>query len=156
MREGKNEESKNTINITMKEGKSAIWIYSCFIQHLHFWSGQNIEMLGLPQWLVQQKVWDRGCEPSSLSYELHLENNAGPTWEPSLRGPGATQLLLVPFTTPLSEYSSLQWKKYLMRKSLDTGIAGKDRNLSISGPQFRKWDLWHLMWYGGLKEDMST
>lgn len=128
---------KNAMNITMREGKSTMNIllfYSTtsFLnspEHWHAWYTSVIGTTGS----MGQRMWTKLIAlwtPSRKQLRCYLGT--------LLKRSRATQLLLVPFPTPLSEYLSLQWKKKSHEKESGHWGCKKYRNLSISGSQFRK------------------
>lgn len=124
---------KNAMNITMREGKSTMNIllfYSTtsFLnspEHWHAWYTSVIGTTGS----MGQRMWTKLIAlwtPSRKQLRCYLRT--------LLKRSRAMQLLLVPFPTPLSEYLSLQWKKNLMRKNLDTGVARNIETWVFQGP----------------------
>lgn len=132
-------ESKNSMNIiTMREGKRAMNIllfYSTtsFLNSPKHWDAWHTSVIGTTG-SMRQRMWTKLIalwtpsrkQPRSYLGTLLKRPRGNPVAPCALFNPS----LRIPFTTVK--------KKNLMRKSLDTGIARKDRNLSILGPQFRK------------------
>lgn len=138
MREGKNEESKNTINITMREGKSAMNIFlfystSSFLNRPEHWDAWLTSVIGTTE-SMGQRMWTKFIvlwTPSKKQPRTYLRT--------LLKGGAQRQpnCFLCPFP-PLSQ-NTLHYseKKISWERVWTLEFARKDRNLSISGPQFR-------------------
>lgn len=157
MREGKNEESKNTINITMREGKSAMNIFlfystSSFLNRPEHWDTWLTSVIGTTE-SMGQRMWTKFIvlwTPSKKQPRTYLRTllKGG-----AQRQPNCFLCHFPPLSQNTLHYS--EKKKTSWERVWTLELQERTETWVFQGPNWGTAKV-RSLWYGGLKEDMST